>query len=89
MASGHGAVVQKGTCSEIRLQWQFPMLTLYSYPTLFGVADNNGYGLKVFAFLKLTGVSFRHEHIFDIKNGTEQTPQNCVSERGQIAVRWP
>src|SRR3974390_664475 len=41
------------------------MLTLYSYPTLFGVADNNGYGLKGFAFLKLTGVSFRHEHIFD------------------------
>ena len=41
------------------------MLTLYSYPELFGVADNNGYGLKVFAFLKLTGVPFRHEHIFD------------------------
>jgi len=41
------------------------MLTLYSYPTLFGVADNNGYGLKVFAFLRLTGVPFRHEHIFD------------------------
>src|SRR5262244_1284176 len=41
------------------------MLTLYSYPTLFGIADNNGYGLKVYAFLKLTGVSFRHEHIFD------------------------
>src|SRR4030095_9058681 len=50
---------------------QFPpgarstMLTLYSYPTLFGVADNNGYGLKVFAFLRLAGVPFRHEHIFD------------------------
>lgn len=41
------------------------MLTLYSYPTLFGVADNNGYGLKVFAFLRLTGITFRHEHIFD------------------------
>src|SRR6185295_5010978 len=41
------------------------MLTLYSYPELFGVADNNGYGLKVFAFLKLSGVPFRHEHIFD------------------------
>jgi glutathione S-transferase len=41
------------------------MLTLYSYPALFGVADNNGYGLKVFAFLKLAGVAFRHEHIFD------------------------
>jgi glutathione S-transferase len=41
------------------------MLTLYSYPPLFGVADNNGYGLKVFAFLKLARVPFRHEHIFD------------------------
>ena len=41
------------------------MLTLYSYPQLFGVADNNGYGLKVFAFLKIAGVPFRHEHIFD------------------------
>lgn len=41
------------------------MLTLYSYPTLFGVEDNNGYGLKVFAFLRLAGVSFRHEHLFD------------------------
>ena len=41
------------------------MLTLYSYPTLFGVADNNGYGPKVYAFLKLTGVPFIHEHIFD------------------------
>ncbi|HEY3891970.1 MAG TPA: glutathione S-transferase C-terminal domain-containing protein [Bradyrhizobium sp.] len=41
------------------------MLTLYSYPTLFGVADNNGYGLKVFTFLRLSGVPFRHEHIFD------------------------
>jgi glutathione S-transferase len=41
------------------------MITLYSYPELFGIADNNGYGLKVFAFLRLAGVPFRHEHIFD------------------------
>jgi glutathione S-transferase len=41
------------------------MLTLYSYPPLFGVADNNGYGLKVYAFLKLARVPFKHEHIFD------------------------
>src|SRR5437764_7100084 len=41
------------------------MLTLYSYPTLLGVADNNGYGLKVYAFLKLAGLPFVHEHIFD------------------------
>jgi glutathione S-transferase len=42
-----------------------PMITLYSYPTLFGVADNNGYGLKVFAFLRLAGLQFTHEHIFE------------------------
>ncbi len=41
------------------------MVTLYSYPSLFGVADNNGYGLKVFAFLRLAGLPFTHEHIFD------------------------
>jgi glutathione S-transferase len=41
------------------------MITLYSYPSLFGVADNNGYGLKVFAFLRLAAVPFEHEHIFD------------------------
>jgi glutathione S-transferase len=41
------------------------MITLYSYPALFGVADNNGYGLKVFAFLRLVGLPFVHEQIFD------------------------
>jgi glutathione S-transferase len=41
------------------------MITLYSYPALFGVADNNGYGLKVFAFLRLAKLPFVHEHIFD------------------------
>ena len=41
------------------------MVVLYSYPELFGVADNNGYGLKVFAFMRLAGLSFTHEHIFD------------------------
>jgi glutathione S-transferase len=41
------------------------MLTLFSYPGLFGVADNNPYGLKVFAFLRVCGLAFRHEHIVD------------------------
>jgi hypothetical protein len=41
------------------------MITLYSYPELFGVVDNNGYGLKVFAFLRLNGMPFKHEHVFD------------------------
>jgi DNA-binding NarL/FixJ family response regulator len=41
------------------------VLTLYSYPALFGVADNNPYGLKVYAFLRLNRIAFRHEHILD------------------------
>jgi len=41
------------------------MLVLYSYPQLCGVPDNNGYGLKVFAFLKLAELPFIHEHIFN------------------------
>jgi glutathione S-transferase len=41
------------------------MITLYSYPVLFGTADNNGYGLKVFAFMRLARLPFVHEHIFD------------------------
>ncbi|HYZ33982.1 MAG TPA: glutathione S-transferase C-terminal domain-containing protein [Crenalkalicoccus sp.] len=42
------------------------MLTLVSYPGLFGLADNNPYGLKVFAFLRLAGLDFRHEHVLDV-----------------------
>ena len=41
------------------------MITLYSYPRMFGVADNNGYGLKVFAVMRLAALPFRHEHLFD------------------------
>jgi glutathione S-transferase len=44
------------------------MITLYSYPELFGVADNNPYGLKIFAFLKLCKLPFRHEHILHSKD---------------------
>src|SRR5260370_2149840 len=43
------------------------MLTLFAYPGLYGVANNTPSFLKVFAFLKLTGLAFRHEHIFDAK----------------------
>jgi glutathione S-transferase len=51
------------------------LIVLYSYPTLFGVADNNGYGLKVFAFLRLVGLPFRHEHLFDASHAPrEQLP---------------
>ena len=59
------------------------MLTLYSYPELFGVADNSAYGLKVSAFLRLTGVPFRHEHIFDASNAPRgQLPY--VDDDGEI-----
>ena len=43
------------------------MLTLFSYPELYGLPDNNPYGLKVYAFLRLCGLEFRHEHVFDAK----------------------
>ena len=59
------------------------MLTLYSYPSLFGVADNNGYGLKVYAFLRLAGLPFRHEHVFDAsKAPRSQLPY--IDDDGQI-----
>jgi glutathione S-transferase len=59
------------------------MLTLYSYPGLFGVADNNGYGLKVYAFLRLTGVPFRHEHIVDASHAPRgQLPY--IDDDGEI-----
>ena len=37
------------------------MITLFSYPELFGVADNNPYGLKVFAFLRLCNLRPRRK----------------------------
>ncbi|WP_222184138.1 glutathione S-transferase family protein [Geminicoccus harenae] len=40
-------------------------LTLFSYPQLFGLSDNNPYGLKVATFMQLCGVPFRHAHIID------------------------
>jgi glutathione S-transferase len=59
------------------------MLTLYSYPTLFGVADNNGYGLKVFAFLRLAGVPFRHEHLFDASKAPRAQLPYIVDDDGE------
>jgi glutathione S-transferase len=41
------------------------MIVLYSYPGLFGLPDNNPFGLKVHAFLRLSGLPFRQEHVFD------------------------
>ena len=60
------------------------MLTLYSYPPLFGVADNNGYGLKVFAFLKLNGMPFRHEHIVDASKAPRSQLPYIVDENDTV-----
>lgn len=59
------------------------MLTLFSYPELFGVADNNPYGLKIFAFLRLCKLPFRHEHIFDARSAPRgQLPY--IEDNGEI-----
>jgi glutathione S-transferase len=42
------------------------MLILHSYPDLFGVADNNPFGLKVYAFMRICGMEFMHRHILDV-----------------------
>jgi glutathione S-transferase len=60
------------------------MITLYSYPALFGVADNNGYGLKVFAFMRLAGVAFVHEHIFDASAAPRGQLPYIVDDRETI-----
>lgn len=44
------------------------MITLYSYPQLFGLPDNNPFGLKVDTFLRLAKIPFQTEHIIDTKD---------------------
>ena len=59
------------------------LLTLFSYPDLFGVADNNPYGLKIFCFLKLCRLPFRHVHILDTR-GAPRGQLPYIEEDGQI-----
>ena len=61
-----------------------PVITLYSYPELFGVADNNGYGLKVFAFLKLAKIPFAHQHLFDASAAPRRQLPYIVDGNEQI-----
>ena len=60
------------------------MITLYSYPELSGLADNNGYGLKVFAFLRLAGVVFTQEHVFDASAAPRGQLPYIVDDAEQI-----
>lgn len=50
------------------------MIILYLYPGLFGLEDNNPFGLKVATFLKMTKLPFEMKHIID----TSEAP------RGQL-----
>ena len=61
------------------------MIILFSYPELFGVADNNPYGLKVFAFLKLCNLPFRQEHIFEAKSAPRGQLPYMVDDGEHIA----
>jgi glutathione S-transferase len=59
------------------------MIVLYSYPGLFGLPDNNPFGLKVYTFLKLSGLPFRQEQLFD----TSKAPRGqlpYIDDDGEI-----
>ena len=66
------------------------MLTLYSWPALCGVADNNGYGLKVFVFLKLTGVPFTGFDANDRARRDVEPPAVMYHERKRnpVHAQW-
>lgn len=44
------------------------MITLYSYPELFGLPDNNPFGLKVDTFLRIAKIPYQTEHILNTKD---------------------
>ena len=62
------------------------MLTLYSWPELCGVADNNGYGLKVFAFLRLSAIPFTHEHVFEASQAPRGQLPYIVDETMRLSA---
>jgi glutathione S-transferase len=44
------------------------MITLYLYPKLFGLPDNNPFGLKVDTFLRLACIQYQSEHIINTQD---------------------
>jgi glutathione S-transferase len=60
------------------------MIALFSYPGLFGLEDNNPYGLKVFAFLKLCGLPFDHRHIVDTQSAPRGQLPYIVDDQKSI-----
>jgi len=74
----------------MRIKGNLMMVILYSYPQLFGLPDNNPFGLKVDSFLRLAQIPYHHEHILDTKNAPRgQLPyladgEVSVTESNQI-----
>lgn len=66
------------------------MITLYSYPGMFGLPDNNPFGLKVEAFLRLAKFKYKIEHVVDTQNAPrKQLPyivdgEKVISDSNQI-----
>lgn len=59
------------------------MITLYLYPEMFGLPDNNPFGLKVDTFLKLAKINFETNHILDTKDAHRgQLP--FINDNGRI-----
>jgi glutathione S-transferase len=44
------------------------MTTLYLYPSMYGLPDNNPFGLKVDTFMRLTHLQYTTKHILDTTN---------------------
>ena len=89
-ASRVGLLARGGVQRITAIVWEDARLTPYSYPTLFGMAGNKGYGLTIFAFLKFAGLPFRHTHISDASSAPRaQRPyfivgDDAVGNRGRI-----
>ena len=54
------------------------VIELYSYPELFGLADNNPFGLKVWAFLAHRR-PVHHRHIFDASTAPRRCPTSSTA----------
>ena len=57
------------------------MIILYSYPELFGLPDNNPFGLKVETFLRLTQIDFQHEHMINTQDAPRGQLPYLIDEK--------
>lgn len=59
------------------------MIILYLYPKMFGLPDNNPFGLKVETFLRLAQIDFEAKHILDTKDAPRgQLPY--IDDNGRV-----